>query len=174
MVEDDDRRARHFLLARYWESALGFWRKDRRRTAWLLTFAVITIALANLGLAYRMNVWNRVTFDALEKRDGGVVLRQALLFFPLVLATVIMAASNTYSKMTLQREWRSWLNSRVLDQWLAGGHYYQLNLLPGDHLNPEYRVADDLRLSVDAPVDLVLGIFAALITAATFVGVLWF
>ena len=31
MVEDDDRRARHLLLARYWESALGFWSKDRCR-----------------------------------------------------------------------------------------------------------------------------------------------
>jgi putative ATP-binding cassette transporter len=135
---------------------------------------VIAIALTNLGLAYRVNVWHRVTFDALEKRDSGIVFRQALIFFPLVLATVIMAASNTYSKMTLQREWRSWLNSHVLDQWLASGRYYQLNLLPGDHQNPEYRVAEDLRLSVDAPVDLVLGIFAALITAATFIGVLWF
>src|SRR5262245_34637939 len=121
MVEDDDRRTRRFLLARYWESALGFWRTDRRRTAWLLTLAVISIALANLGLAYRMNVWHRVTFDALERRDGGVVLRQATIFFPLVLATVIMAASNTYSKMTLQREWRSWLNSHVRDQWLVRG-----------------------------------------------------
>lgn len=174
MADRNDWDRRRYLLARYWEAALGFWREDARRTAWLLTIAVFTIALVNLGLAYRMNVWNRVMFDALEKRDSAAVFRQSLILFPLVLATVAMGCANTFSKMTLQREWRSWLNSHVLDQWLKNGRYYQLNLMKGDHGTPEYRVADDLRFSVDAPVDLVLGIFAAVISAFTFIGVLWF
>jgi putative ATP-binding cassette transporter len=174
MANGNDRERRRYLVARYWEAALGFWSKDARRTAWLLTIAVFTIALVNLGLAYRMNVWNRMMFDALENRDGASVFRQSLILFPIVLATVAMGCANTFSKMTLQREWRSWLNSHVLDQWLKNGRYYQLNLMKGDHSTPEYRVADDLRFSVDAPVDLVLGIFAAVISALTFIGVLWF
>jgi putative ATP-binding cassette transporter len=174
MAIGNDRERRQYLLARYWEAALRFWSKDARRTAWLLTIAVFTIALVNLALAYRMNVWNRMMFDALENRDGAAVLRQSLILFPIVLATVAMGCANTFSKMTLQREWRSWLNSHVLDQWLKNGRYYQLNLIKGDHSTPEYRVADDLRFSVDAPVDLVLGIFAAVTSALTFIGVLWF
>ena len=35
-------------------------------------------------------------------------------------------------------------------------------------------MAEDLRLSVDAPVDIVLGVFAALITLITYIGVLWY
>jgi putative ATP-binding cassette transporter len=170
----NDREKRRYLLARYWEAALGFWRKDAARKAWLLTIAVFTIALVNLGLAYRMNLWHRVMFDALESHDAAAVFRQSVILFPLVLATVAMGCANTFSKMTLQREWRSWLNSHVLDQWLKNGRYYQLNLVKGDHSTPEYRVADDLRLSVDAPVDLVLGVFAAVTAAITITGVLWF
>jgi putative ATP-binding cassette transporter len=174
MADGTDRRHRQYLLARYWDAALGFWRKDAARTAWLLTIAVFAIALINLGLAYRMNVWHRVMFDALEARDSAAVFRQSLILFPLVLATVAMGCANTMSRMSLQREWRSWLNSDVLDRWLKNGRYYQLNLIKGDHSTPEYRVADDLRLSVDAPVDLVLGVFTAVTTAITFTGVLWF
>src|SRR6188508_924624 len=114
MMRNDD-ETRRYLLARYWEAALGFWRADARRTARLLTLAVFTIALVNLGLAYRMNVWNRVMFDALERHDSAVVVRQSVILFPLILATVAMGCANTFSKMTLQREWRSWLNSHVLD-----------------------------------------------------------
>ena len=160
-MADDDRARRQYLLARYWEAALGFWRRDEARKAWLLTIAVFTIALVNLWLAYRMNVWHRVMFDAIESRDAAAVFRQSLILLPLVLATVAMACGNTFSRMTLQREWRSWLNSHVLDQWLKNGRYYQLNLMKGDHSTPEYRVADDLRSSVDAPVDLALGVFTA-------------
>jgi putative ATP-binding cassette transporter len=174
MADGNDRTRRQYLLARYWEAALGFWRQDEARKAWLLTIAVFTIALVNLGLAYRMNVWHRVMFDALESRDASAVFRQSLILFPLVLTTVALGCANTFSKMTLQREWRSWLNSHVLDQWLKNGRYYQLNLMKGDHSTPEYRVADDLRLSVDAPVDLVLGVFIAVTSAVTFTGVLWF
>jgi putative ATP-binding cassette transporter len=174
MTEDNNQTRRRYLLARYWEAALGFWRRDDRRTAWLLTIGVFTIALVNIGIAYRMNVWNRVMFDALERHDSAAVFRQSLIFFPIVAASVALGCANTFSKMTLQREWRSWLNSHVLDAWLTNGRYYQLNLMKGDHSTPEYRVADDLRSSVDAPVDLVLGIFTAVISALTFIGVLWF
>ena len=170
----DDQHTRQYLLTRYRDAALGFWREDARRTAWFLTSAVFTLALVNLGLGLLMNVWHRVMFDALDNRDGDTVVSQSFIFFPLVLASLVMAIANTYSKMSLQREWRTWLNGHVLDRWLASGRYYQLNLRPGDHSTPEYRVAEDLRLSVDAPVDIVLGIFAAVISAITFIGVLWF
>ena len=113
-------------------------------------------------------------FDAMDKRDAGGVLHQTLIFVPLLAAVVVVAAAATYAKTTLQRRWRTWLNARVLDRWLTSGRYYQLNLVPGDHTNPEYRVAEDLRLSVDAPVELAIGIFAAVSSAIVFISVLWF
>ena len=173
IVPDEDHRTRQYLLARFWESALGFWRRDGARAAWPLTCLILAITLASIGLQYRLNVWNRGMFDALDRRDGGGALHQALVFFPLIAAVVGVAATATYVKMTLQRRWRTWLNAHVLDQWLASGRYYQLNLVPGDHSNPEYRVAEDLRLSVDAPVDFAIGIFSAVTSAIVFIGVLW-
>ena len=174
MNSDDEQQTRQYLLARFWEAALGFWRKGGGRTAWVLTFMVIAIALVNLVLQYRLNVWHRVMFDALDKRDGSGLLYQTLIFFPLIAALVGVAAAATYAKMTLQRRWRDWLNAHVLDHWLTGGRYYQLNLVPGDHTNPEYRVAEDLRMSVDAPVEFLIGVFSAVTSAIVFIGVLWF
>ena len=173
MVPDQDQQTRQYLLARFWDSALGFWRRGGDRAAWALTLLVVAIALANLALQYRLNVWHRGMFDALDRRDAGGALDQAVVFVPLIAAIVSVAAAATYVKMTLQRRWRAWLNAHVLDQWLTSGRYYQLNLVPGDHSNPEYRVAEDLRLSVDAPVDFAVGIFSAVTSAIVFIGVLW-
>jgi vitamin B12/bleomycin/antimicrobial peptide transport system ATP-binding/permease protein len=174
MRQVDDRHTTQYLLARYWEAALGFWRKDARHTAWLLTIAVFSIALLNLGLGLLLNIWNRVMFDGLDNRDMHTVRFQSVVFLPLVLASLAMAVADTYSKMSLQRRWRSWLNGHVLDRWVTSGRYYQLTLRPGEHSTPESRVAEDLRLSVDAPVDIVLGVFAALISLITYIGVLWY
>jgi hypothetical protein len=35
----------------------------------------------------------------------------------------------------------------VVSRWLTNGRYYQLNLVSGDHKNPEYRIAEDLRIA---------------------------
>ena len=174
MPEDEEQQTRQYLIARFWEAALGFWRKGGGHRGWLLTFTVIVIALVNLALQYRLNVWHRGMFDALGQRDSSGVLHQTMIFFPIIFAMVSVGAAATYAKMTLQRRWREWLNAHVLDQWLTNGRYYQLNLVPGDHSNPEYRVAEDLRVSVDAPVEFTVGVFSAVASAIVFIGVLWF
>jgi putative ATP-binding cassette transporter len=75
--------------------------------------------------------------------------------------------------MTTQRRWRAWLNNHVLDRWLKNGRYYQLNLVGGDHQNPEYRIADDVRVATESPVEFATGLLTAILSAATFIVVLW-
>ena len=174
MRQVHDQHSTEELLARYWKAALGFWHKGARTTAWLLTIGVFSIAVLNLGLGLLLNIWNRVMFDGLDNRDMHTVVFQSIIFVPLVLASLAMAIADTYSKMSLQRRWRAWLNGHVLNHWLTNGRYYQLTLRPGEHSTPESRIADDLRLSVDAPVDIVLGVFAAFISLVTYIGVLWY
>src|SRR5205807_2018519 len=42
-----------------------------------------------------------------------------------------------------------------------------------DHQNPEGRLTEDLRVSTDAPVDFAVGVVSALLSALTFITVLW-
>ena len=174
MAEQSERDTGRYLLASYWDAALGFWRRGAGPTAWVLSALIVVLAFVNLALQYRLNVWNRAMFDALDHKDGGAVLRQSLIFLPLTFGIVCIAGASVYARMTAQQRWRTWLNGHVLDRWISSGRYYQLNLVPGDHQNPEYRVAEDLRLSCEAPVDFAAGILSALLSAVTFIGVLWF
>ena len=73
----------------------------------------------------------------------------------------------------MQRRWRQWLTDILVDRWLKSGRYYQLNLVSGDHKNPEYRIADDVRIATESPVDFVSGVTSAFLSAATFIVVLW-
>jgi putative ATP-binding cassette transporter len=174
MAEQSERDTGRYLLASYWDAALGFWRRGAGSTAWALSVLIVVLAIVNLALQYRLNVWNRAMFDALDHKDGNAVLRQSLIFLPLTFGIVCIAAASVYARMTTQQRWRTWLNGHVLDRWISSGRYYQLNLVPGDHQNPEYRVAEDLRLSCEAPVDFAAGILSAVLSAVTFIGVLWF
>jgi putative ATP-binding cassette transporter len=141
--------------------------------AWLLTVGLIALIIIQIAFQYRMNIWSRDIFNALEKKDGAAVWTQALIFVPLVVTMVALAIVAVYGRMTLQRKWREWLTNHLVGKWLANGRYYQLDLVTGDHQNPEGRIGEDARNATDAPVDFVVGILSAAITGVTFVGVLW-
>ena len=168
-----DQVRRRLLLWRFWQSAKGFWGAAGGRRSWLLTGAILLLILLNLAASYGMNIWNRAIFDALEKRDAATVFFVSMVYFPLLAASVCLVVAQVYARMTTQRRWREWLTHHLLDRWLVNGRYYQLHLVHGDHKNPEYRIADDIRLATDSPVDFATGVTAAVLSAATFIAVLW-
>ena len=171
---DQEKLRKKYLLRRFWHTARGFWSRHRGdRLAWLLTASLVILILVNLGAMYGINLWNRAIFDALEKRDSGTVLHLAAVFFPLAFASVLFGVINVWARMTTQRRWRAWVSDAVISRWLKNGRYYQLNLVSGDHQNPEGRLTEDLRVSTDAPIDFAVGVLQAALSAVTFIAVLW-
>jgi vitamin B12/bleomycin/antimicrobial peptide transport system ATP-binding/permease protein len=171
--EHSQKLRRRLLLRRFWQSATSFWRGPGARAQWLLTGTILLTVLFALGASYGMNVWNRAIFDALEKHEVHRVFVLSLVYFPLLALSVCFMAGQVYARMTMQRHWRCWLTHHLLDRWLKNGRYYQLNLVTGDHANPEYRIADDVRVATEAPVDFAIGMTTAVLSAATFITVLW-
>jgi vitamin B12/bleomycin/antimicrobial peptide transport system ATP-binding/permease protein len=171
--QNDELGSRQYLLRRFWAIGLGYWRLGGERSAWLLTSGLFALILLNLGISYEVNVWNRTIFDALQQRDSTTVLLQAIIYFPLMAISVGLGVLGVYARMTIQRLWRAWFNRRSLDRWLTNSRFYQLNLVKGDHANPEYRLAEDLRLATEAPIDFAAGVISAFLSAVTFIFVLW-
>jgi putative ATP-binding cassette transporter len=162
------------LVRRFWRSARGFWSAPNTwKIAWLMTATLVALVIGQLIFSYQLNVWNKAIFDALEKKDGATVLRQAIIFVPLAAGSIFVAVSIVYARMRMQRRWRAWFTEHMMTRWLAKGRYYQLNVIEGDHKNPEARIADDVRIATEQPVDFAVGILSAALTSVTFMGVLW-
>src|SRR5436189_613091 len=162
------------LVRRFWRTARGFWSSQRSwKVAWLMTACLIALVIAQLVFQYQLNIWNKAIFDALEKKDSATVLHQAILFVPLAAGSIAVAVCVVYARMRTQRRWRAWLTEHTITRWLDKGRYYQLNLIDGDHKNPEARIAEDTRIATEQPVDFAVGILSALLTSVTFMGVLW-
>lgn len=171
---DDIGRLKHkYMVRRFWQAARRFWTGQGFFSAWLLTAGLFAIIVLNVVAAYAMNVWHRSIFDALESKNGSVVAQLSLVYVAILVISVLFAVAQIYARMTLQRRWRKWLTNNLVDRWLKAGRYYQLNLVSGDHKNPEYRVADDVRIATEAPVDFVSCVTSAFLSAATFIVVLW-
>ena len=161
------------LISRFWQSATGFWRGRSAWRAWPLVALLIAIVLLQLLVQYSLNFWNRDFFNAIERKDGAELWAQALRFVPLAVANVTLAITSVWGRMTMQRKWRAWLSNHLYDYWLENGHYRRLRFMLGDHQTPEYRIAEDARIATDVPIDLAVGLLSSLLTAITFIAVLW-
>nr|WP_192243024.1 ABC transporter ATP-binding protein/permease [Mesorhizobium silamurunense] len=162
-----------YLLRRFWISGRGYWGRHGDRLAWPFTIGVLVLICVNVGFQYGINVWNRAFFDAIEQRNVHTVYVLSAVFLPLVAGTASLVVAQVYLRMTIQRRWRSWLTTSVIARWLASGRYYQLNLVAGDHTNPEARLTEDLRIATESPVDFISGVLNAFLSASTFIVVLW-
>lgn len=161
------------MLTRFWISARGYWGRGGEWLAWPCSIGLLALIVTNVGFQYGINIWNRAIFDAIEQRNAHTVYFLSAVFLPLALGSVALVVTQVSLRMLIQRRWRSWLTTALIGRWLANGRYYQLNLIGGDHKNPEARISEDLRIATESPVDFIAGVVSAFLSASTFIVVLW-
>jgi vitamin B12/bleomycin/antimicrobial peptide transport system ATP-binding/permease protein len=163
----------HQGVRHFFRIASGFWAGRKAGTAWTLTVVVLICMGAQIASQVGINSWNRLFFDALERKElGGIWI--AVGWLPLVIAA--SAASVTalvVTRLLLQAKWREWMTDKIAGWWIADQRYYRLGFVAPEQSAPEQRIAEDVRLSIEPLVEFVIGLLSAAITAVTFAAILW-
>ena len=160
-------------FGRFLKGASGFWRGPTGWIAWPLLALLILLILLQLLVSYLINFWNRDFFNSLNAKHVEALWIEAWLFLPLAISSVLIAIFSVWGKMTITRKWREWLSDHMINSWVKDDHYVCLSAMKDHPYNAEYRIAEDARVSTDLPFELFLGLFSSVITAVTFISVLW-
>ncbi len=166
-------RSMREVLASILSLSRDFWTGATRGRAILLTAGTFGFLFAEIGMQVLINRWNKTFYDALEGKALDALWQAALWFIVLLVASTATTVMSQLSRLTLQIRWREQLTGKIIAAWLRHQTYYRLNLIGGPEFAPEARVAEDVRLAVEPIVDLLAGFVGAVITFATFVGILW-
>lgn len=160
-------------LRRFWRSASGYWSGPHSWMPWTLMGLLVVCVVSQLAVQYRLNLWNRDFFNALEQRDGAGIRQQAYLLPVLAAASIALAVTAVWGRMTFQRQWRQWLTSYLLGLWLDNDNYRRIEARASEPQLAEYRIAEDARVATDAPIDLLVGLLTSALTATMFIAILW-
>ena len=95
MLQDNASQGRP-LFWRFWRCASGFWERKHARVSWLLTAALVAVALAQIAVQYRLNYWNRDFFNALGRRDAAQLWEEAWLFVPLASLSILLSVASVW------------------------------------------------------------------------------
>jgi vitamin B12/bleomycin/antimicrobial peptide transport system ATP-binding/permease protein len=161
------------FLRRFFAMAVPFFNSEERWTARLLGLGVLSLTMIQIGIAIRLNIWNRDFFNALEWRDWKAFLSQMWLFALLCAAAMATAVYQVYLKQLLQLRWRRWLTLRLVNQWLTEARHYHLNFIGDGVDNPDQRIAENTKHATEMAVEFALGVLNSALTLVSFVGILW-
>ena len=159
---------------RFLKFSLGYWRGETSRRAWLLTAGVVAFLLGTVGAALAVNRWNKFFFDALDRKDVQALWLGVGLVLALAAFSALAAMGLLQMRMRLQVRWRQWVTRALIGRWLSERRFYQLNVVGGDAENPEARMTEDTRLATELFAEFAVGALNAVISAVSFIGVLWF
>ena len=169
---DEVNHSQHFFRA-FMRISGPYWTGPGRWRPRLLTAALALLVVAQVALAVRLNVWSADLFDALERRSTDGTMHQIGIFGLILLGNMIVNTAHLVFRRHLQFDWRRWLTRRVIGDWMEDARHYQADLIPGDHANPDGRIAEDVRIATEVAIDLASSLFYCVLLLVTFVGVLW-
>jgi putative ATP-binding cassette transporter len=162
-----------YNFARQFVRLVGpYWYSEHRWHVRGMTLALLALTLAQVGLAVWTNYWSRALFDTLEERSLSEFLKQIGTFGVIFLLTMLVTAIHLRVKRWLQLGWRKWLTTHLLDHWMSRGHHYQLIFTPGEHDNPDGRIADDIRIVTEVTISLAHTFVYSILILGSFVDIL--
>jgi vitamin B12/bleomycin/antimicrobial peptide transport system ATP-binding/permease protein len=161
-----------------WALTTPFFASEQKWKARVMLAAIVLLNLAAVYMLVLLNDWNRLFYDALEKRDQPVFWAQLLRFTYLAFGYIIIAVYKFYITQLLELRWREWMTRHYLRRWLAGQAFYRMELArfaDGGTTpdNPDQRIQEDLNLFTAYTITLSMGLLNAVVTLASFVGILW-
>ena len=167
------------FLKRVWALSAPYFASSEKWKARGLLAAIVLLNLASVYMLVLLNDWNRVFYDALQNKDQAVFWAQLGRFTYLAFALIVIAVYKFYLTQLLEVRWRAWMTADYLKRWLADHAFYSLELArfsgkpAATSDNPDQRIQEDINLFTSFTVSLSMGLLNAVVTLASFVGILW-
>ncbi|RYG12994.1 MAG: ABC transporter ATP-binding protein/permease, partial [Burkholderiales bacterium] len=161
-----------------WALTTPYFGSDEKWKARGLLAAIVVLNLAAVYMLVLMNDWNRLFYDALEKRDQPVFWQQLGRFTYLAFGYIVIAVYRFYLTQLLEMRWRAWMTRHYLQRWLSNHAFYKMELARFGSVaatpdNPDQRIQEDLNLFTTYSISLSMGLLNAVVTLVSFVGILW-
>jgi putative ATP-binding cassette transporter len=150
-----------------------YWNSEDKAVVRKRALALIALTILQIVMAILINAWSAGLFDALEQHSMMGLLEQIGLLVLIFAAGILIISKHLTVKRSLQIGWRRWLTERVSSKWMAHGKQYQVIFMPGEHDNPDGRIAEDIRIVTEEAIQLLHSLFYSLLLLISFTKILW-
>ncbi|WP_051013681.1 ABC transporter ATP-binding protein/permease [Pararhodospirillum photometricum] len=150
--------------------------KYRHLKARALTLGLVVLTVGQVLIPVAINKWSALLFDTLEQRNVAQLPSLIAWLSGVLVYAMGVNAGHLWVKREILYRWREWLTKEILRHWMDNGRQYEVSHQPGlegKEDNPDGRIAEDIRISTEAAVDLCHSLFYCVLLLASFTQILW-
>ncbi len=139
----------------------------------LIAIGLVVVIGATVAAQLRLNVWNKLFYNSIEKRDLGAFGVQIGVFAIIAGSLLILNVAQIWLDQTAKVELRKWLTRDLLAQWMVPKRAFFVARAGVIGVNPDQRIHEDARRLTELSAALSIGFFQSALLFVSFVGVLW-
>lgn len=167
--------ARSDFFIEFLRLSLPFWQSENKATIQRQTLALFGLTVLQIVIAVLITEWSANLFNALENRSMSGVLTQVGLIILIFMGNIAVTVTHFKIKRSLQLDWRNWLTTKLIAQWMTEGRHYLITHIQGQdaHDNPDGRIAEDVRIATESAIDLAHSLIFCSLLLISFSKILW-
>ena len=150
-----------------------FWCSDKKVKIRGTVILLAVLTVFQMFMAVLFTQWSADLFNALEQHSMRGLITQIGMIAVLFVANVLLTGSHLAIKRNLQIYGRDWLTEHVFSRWMTAGRHYLITHLPGEHDNPDGRIAEDCRVAAESAIVMGHSLFYSILLLIGFTQVLW-
>lgn len=157
----------------FWRLAWPYFTPRRSWKPLAVVCLLVFLSLFSVRMEVLFSFWYKGFYDALQALDQHAFWRFMGLFSILASVFVLRALISYLLNQAFDIHWRTWLNERLLGDWLQGRSYYRGQFVEPAVDNPDQRIQLDVSSFVDGSRSLALGVISSLVSLVAFTEILW-
>lgn len=157
----------------FWRLAWPYFTPKRSWRPLLMLALVLLMAMAAVRMNVLFSYWYNGFYSALQAMDQKAFWFFLGLFAILATVHVVRALFNLFLQQAFDIHWRTWLNERLTDDWMAGDAYYRGQFVAEPIDNPDQRIQVDIEKFVTFSRQLSIGAADAVVSLVAFSAILW-
>ncbi|MGN6580681.1 MAG: ABC transporter ATP-binding protein/permease [Bordetella sp.] len=157
----------------FWRLAWPYFTPKRSWKPLSVVCLLILLSLFSVRMDVLFSFWYKGFYDALQKLDESAFWHFMGLFAILATITVTRALVAYLINQAFDIHWRTWLNERMLQDWMQDRSYYRGQFVEPAVDNPDQRIQLDVSSFTSGSRTLALGVISSLVSLVAFTGILW-
>lgn len=143
-----------------------YWKSEEKVFAWCALITLLVLSLLAVATALAINEWYKHFYNAIQDLDAYKFYNLVLVFFAIILFSVMRSVLITYLVDVFALKWRRWLTNYYLSAWIVESSRPE----HVEHCvdNPDQRIAEDINKFTFETVDLACGLIYTVASVVSF------
>jgi putative ATP-binding cassette transporter len=143
-IDPKSRRLDGVFFRRLWSLCRPYWMREGAWKSYGLMAGIILIGVASTAAGGMTTLLSKDVSNALVAKEQAVHWHLWLLLTALGVGIFLVGVLGDYLEARLEIDWRRWMTSRLIDEYLGWRTYYAITL-DGDIDNPDQRIQEEMR-----------------------------